>query len=336
MRADRLLRLVVLLQRHGRVPAATLAEWLEVSERTVLRDMEALSAAGVPAYTERGRHGGCVLLEGFTTDASGLTATEAQALFAWTARESVAELGLGAELTGALAKVAATASAPAVDRAEALGSVLVSDRRRWFGEAERVAHLPALREAAVAGRRVRLQYLSPGRTAPGRRTVDPLGLVDHSGRWYLVATHRGRHRTYRVSRIAGLEVLADPVAPSDGRSLAEVWAELRGAFEAKAPDPLVMDVLVRPAVAREFLLVSRSQLVTGAEPTLLRETADGAVWRLEIRAHRAGLALALAWAPDVRVLAPAPLIDELQAAAEVVRQTYAELGHRTGPASPVQ
>ncbi|MBL0888967.1 HTH domain-containing protein, partial [Myceligenerans sp. I2] len=81
MRADRLLRLIALLQRHGKLGASRLAELLEVSERTVLRDMEALSAAGVPVYTERGRHGGCVLLDSFRTDASGLTAAEVQALF---------------------------------------------------------------------------------------------------------------------------------------------------------------------------------------------------------------------------------------------------------------
>ena len=125
MRADRLLRLIVLLQRHGRTTASALAARLEVSERTILRDMEALSAAGVPVYTERGPHGGCALLEGFTTDASGLTSTEAQALFAWTSRESVADLGLGPELTGALAKVAASASSDAVQRAERLGAVLL-------------------------------------------------------------------------------------------------------------------------------------------------------------------------------------------------------------------
>lgn len=125
MRADRLLRLIVLLQRHGRASAGWLAERLEVSERTILRDMEALSAAGVPVYTERGPHGGCRLLDGFTTDASGLTFTEAQALFAWTSRESVADLGLGPELTGALAKVAASASTDVVQRADVAGRGVV-------------------------------------------------------------------------------------------------------------------------------------------------------------------------------------------------------------------
>ena len=102
MRADRLLQEISLLRRHGRLPARRIAELLEVSERTVLRDMEALSAAGVPVYTEVGRNGGCCLLDDFRTDVSGLTPDEAQALFAWTSRAAADDLGLGASLGSAL------------------------------------------------------------------------------------------------------------------------------------------------------------------------------------------------------------------------------------------
>ncbi len=247
MRADRLLRLIVLLQRHGRATAGWLAEQLEVSERTILRDMEALSAAGVPVYTERGPQGGCVLLEGFTTDASGLTTSEAQALFAWTSRESVADLGLGPQLSGALAKVAASASSSVVEHAEALGAVLLSDRRRWFADAEQVPVLPVLREAAQAGRRLRLTYRSAGAAGPGARTVDPYGLVDQSGVWYLVATHRGQDRTFRVSRIVSVEVLDQPSRLPPGSDLAEVWARLRRSFESERRDPVTVEVVVDPA-----------------------------------------------------------------------------------------
>jgi predicted DNA-binding transcriptional regulator YafY len=150
MRADRLLRLLMLLQRHRRVTAAWLADELEVSERTVLRDMEALSAAGVPVYTERGRHGGCVLLDDFTTEATGITPAEAQALFAWSSRDTVADLGLGPALTSALTKIAATAPSGALADAEALGTIVHSDRRRWYAATENVPWLPTLREATSA------------------------------------------------------------------------------------------------------------------------------------------------------------------------------------------
>ena len=317
MRADRLLRIVVLLQRHGRLTAPRLGELLEVSERTVLRDMEALSAAGVPVYTERGRHGGCVLLEGFTTDASGLTASEAQALFAWSGRERIAELGLRADLTGALAKIAASADPGLVADAEAMGQVLVSDRRRWFAEAERTPELPRLREAVTAGRRVRIRYDARGRTAPEWRTVDPWGLVDHSGRWYLVAAHRGRPRTFRVSRIADLEVTSEPVKVPATRPLAEIWAELRQAFEATAPDPVTVELLVEPEVERAFLDIARGQVVQGAIAPLGRN-----VWRLTIRARRSAVALTAAWAPDVRLLAPDDLVADVRRAGEAIRSLY--------------
>ena len=319
MRADRLLRLIVLLQRHGRMTAARLAELLEVSERTVLRDMEALSAAGVPVYTERGRHGGCVLLDGFTTDASGLTATEAQALFAWSGRERIEELGLRADLTGALAKIAASADAGVVADAEAMGQVLVSDRRRWFAEAERTPELPRLREAVTAGRRVRLRYDSRGRPTPEWRTVDPWGLVDHSGRWYLVAAHRGRPRTFRVSRILDLEVTRDAVKVTAERPLAEVWAELRRAFEATAPDPVTIEVAVDAEVERAFLDVARGQVLGGSVVPLGRHT-----WRLTIRARRSAVALMTAWAPEVRLLAPDDLLADVRRAGEAVRTLYGD------------
>lgn len=329
MRADRLLRILVLLQRHRRLTAGDLAARLEVSERTVLRDMEALSSAGVPVFTERGRHGGCVLLDGFTTDASGLTASEAQALFAWSSREGAAELGLGSELTGALAKVAASASETAVTEAESLGAVLLSDRRRWFGEAERVPVLPQLREAAVAGRRVRIAYQRPDANAPSGRTVDPRGLVDQSGRWYLVAAHRGRMRTYRVSRIVDVTVLDEPVAPGDGRPLAQVWAELRSGFEARVRDPVTIDIEVGDEVRAMFFLVARSQLATETEPAPVGDPGERR-WRLVVRARKPALALVLAWAPDVVLLAPDDLLEEVRSTTATLSRLYA----RSRPGAP--
>lgn len=328
MRADRLLRLIVLLQRHGRMSAASLATALEVSERTVLRDMDALSTAGVPVYTERGRQGGCCLLDSFTTDASGLTTGETQALFAWTGHESAADLGLGAELAGALAKVAASASSGSVERGEALGAVLVTDRRRWFGEAERVAALPTLRQAAVAGRRVRMSYRHTGSAAGQRRTVDPWGLVDHSGHWYLIAAHRGQPRTYRVSRIEGVEALTEPARHPLDRDLATVWAELRGRFERQAPTPVTIEVSVAVDTARHFLALARSQVVPGTDLERFAEGAEAGepqtrqAWRLTMRSPKSALAIALAWAPDVLVTSPPAFVDEIRAAADIARAAY--------------
>lgn len=322
MRADRLLRLIVLLQRHGRATAGWLAGQLEVSERTILRDMDALSAAGIPVYTERGPHGGCLLLAGFTTDASGLTAAEAQALFAWTTREGTAALGLGPELTGALAKVAASVSGDAVQRAEALGAVLLSDRRRWFAAAEEVPLLPLLREAAESGRRVRLTYRSGGASRAGVRTVDPWGLVDQSGAWYLVALHRGRERTFRVSRIIAATMLDEPAHLPGGQDLASVWARLRAGFERERARPVTVEFLVDRAVAREFRMVIGSQRVTGTDVELVGEPGGRERWRVQLRARRAAVAQALAWAPLVELVAPADLLTDVRRQAEVAATRY--------------
>ena len=322
MRADRLLRLIVLLQRHGRTSAGWLAEQLEVSERTILRDMEALSIAGVPVYTERGPHGGCRLLDGFTTDASGLTFTEAQALFAWTSRESVADLGLGPELTGALAKVAASASTGAVQRAESLGAVLLSDRRRWFAAAEQVPLLPLLRKAAESRRRVRLTYRGAGTPRPGIRTVDPWGLVDQSGAWYLVALHRRRERTFRVSRMVAAIVLDEPAQLPVEEDLATVWARLRANFERERARPVAVEFLVDDSIARDFRMVVGSQLVTGTDVDLIGKSGGRERWRMRLRAHRAVLAQALAWAPTVALVAPAELVADVGRQAHVAANLY--------------
>ena len=183
-----MLQILALLRRHGRLPARRLAELLEVSERTILRDMEALSAAGIPVYTDRGRGGGCALLAGYRTEVSGLSPGEAQALFAWTSGTAAADLGLSGELSSALTKLSATVPAPALETAEALASVVVVDRRRWFDAAEQVPQLPLLRDAATRRRRVKLTY-SARSAAPddvevqdSTRVVDPLGLVENAGR----------------------------------------------------------------------------------------------------------------------------------------------------------
>ena len=322
MRADRLLRLIVLLQRHGRARAGWLAEQLEVSERTILRDMEALSAAGVPVYTERGPHGGCVLMDGFTTDASGLTTQEAQALFAWTSHDTVTDLGLGAELTGALAKVAASVSTTATEGAEALGAVLLSDRRRWFAASESVPLLPVLREAAQRGRRVRLVYRSAGATRPGVRTVDPYGLVDHSGVWYFVAAHRGRNRTFRVSRILGATPLEERATLPDGRTLAEIWPELRRSFEGDRRNPVTLELSVAHEAAGEVRAVVRSQLATGTDIEVLAPEDGRERWRVQLRARQQAIAMALAFAPGVRVVAPAELVADLRRQAGVAMAAY--------------
>jgi predicted DNA-binding transcriptional regulator YafY len=179
IRADRLLSLLLILQAQGRVTAADLAEELEVSVRTIYRDMEALSAAGVPVYAESGPGGGCRLLPDHKSPLTGLTPDEAGALLLLGVPAPLRELGLGLD------------GGPR--------SALVHlDMPRWFHPTDQTPHLVPLAEAVQQSRRVELAY------GDGVRVVDPLGLVNKAGTWYLVADTEPGVRVYRVGRIRGV------------------------------------------------------------------------------------------------------------------------------------
>lgn len=321
MRADRLLQLISLLRRHGRLPAWRIAELLEVSERTVLRDMEALSAAGVPVFTEPGRNGGCVLLDDFQTDVSGLTPDEAQAMFAFASRSAVDDLGLGASLGSALTKLAATVPEAALERADALSSVMVVDRRRWFAAAEEVPVLPLLREAAVRRHQVRLRYRSLRDERPRSRTVHPYGLVENSGVWYLLAAHRGEVKSFRVSRIASARELDAAAVVPDDLDLGAIWRETRAAFESSR-DAQELVVAVAPRALDLFRQISTSQALPGGVPrqTGTHPDPDGGPDWVELtllaRGPRAATAMVLGFGGDVLLIGPPHLRRAMIASAE--------------------
>src|SRR3954463_15969489 len=163
MRADRLLALMLLLRSRGRLSAATLARELEVSTRTVLRDVEALSSAGVPIYAERGRAGGFALLPGFTTDLTGLTPDEAVALLTSPARGTTDALGFGAAFSSAIRKVVATMPETSRARAEGAAERRHVAARGWMREPAPVERLEVVQRAVFAGHRLRLCYASSAR-----------------------------------------------------------------------------------------------------------------------------------------------------------------------------
>jgi predicted DNA-binding transcriptional regulator YafY len=319
VRADRLLSLVLLLQHRGRMSAKELAGELEVSPRTVLRDIEALSAAGVPVYAERGRHGGFALLPGYRTDLTGLTSEEALALVVAGSRTTASAPGMAPALASAMRKVVAALPEPQRDATtEAAGRILVRPDgmipRRTAG-GEDCAVLDDLRRAVFAGHKVRIRYAA-GDAEPRWRTVDPIGLVSAQGKWYLLATRDGADRTYRVSRMREVQELPEPAERPTGVDLERVWEERRARFSAGFPG-LVADVRVREAVRAR--LVDRALQVRAERP-------DGPGWlRIELDFGGLDHALAMVWAlgPDAEVLGP----PELRAAtAERAAATAARYG----------
>ncbi|TDU87782.1 putative DNA-binding transcriptional regulator YafY [Kribbella voronezhensis] len=323
MRADRLLQIILLLQQHPRLSARELAERLEVSRRTVMRDMEALSAAGVPVYTERGRNGGCVLLPGYRADVSGLTPREAQALFAWSGRASLSEeLGLRDALQSAMGKLSSTLPLQLQDDAEALSGAIVVDRRRWFAEAEDTGALPVLRQAVVTRRRVRVRYASATAGRPVRRTVDPWGLVEQAGRWYLIAAHRGVSRMYRVSRIEQVDVLDQPSERPEGLDLQEEWQRLRSGLERSLPAGVDVVVRVRPERAELVRRIATPMLAKGEQARDVPADDEWPHVAMRFRVREAACGVLLGFGGDVEVLEPADLRGRLLELASAAVATY--------------
>ena len=237
MRADRLVSLVLLLQARGHVTAAALARELEVSVRTVYRDLAALSAAGVPVLTESGPGGGCALLDGYRFPLRGLRPEEAEALLILGVPSALGELGLDGAAAAAHRKIRVTAGQREPDGGGSPALVHL-DMPRWFRGNEQVPHLRTLAEALRRHRRLAIAYQpadSAGRSAATRK-VGPLGLVNKAGTWYLVATSSGgRVSVFRAGRIASATILDEPSDRPADFDLALFWDRWSAEFTTSRP-----------------------------------------------------------------------------------------------------
>jgi predicted DNA-binding transcriptional regulator YafY len=253
VRADRLVSLVLLLQARGHVTAAALARELEVSVRTVYRDLAALSAAGVPVLTESGPGGGCGLLDGYRFPLRGLRPEEAEALLILGVPSALGELGLEGAAAAAHRKIRVTAGQREPDGGGSPALVHL-DMPRWFRGHEQLPHLRTLAEALRRRRRLAIAY-QPADTAAARRaaeafappapsagrsattrTVGPLGLVNKAGTWYLAATRGGgRVSVFRVGRIAAATILDEPFDRPAGFDLAGFWDRWSAEFTTSRP-----------------------------------------------------------------------------------------------------
>ena len=260
MRVDRLLAVLLLLQRRGQVTAAEVASEMEVSERTARRDLEALMMAGVPVYSLRGRGGGWRLVVGARTDLSGLTASEARALFlaAGTAMDATPAA------KAALGKLVQALPEPFRDQAEVAASSLVVDPKAWgakWDERRAPQFLGVLQDATISGVQVRLGYVDR-QGAETQRTVHPLGVVAKGPAWYLVAnTERGR-RTFRIDRVASVELTADPVERPEDFDLADSWREIVDEVNRQR-EPLETRGLCTPAGIGKLRMSLGNRLMVG-------------------------------------------------------------------------
>jgi predicted DNA-binding transcriptional regulator YafY len=243
MRASRLVNLLLLLQTRGQMTAAALARELEVSVRSIHRDVEALSEAGVPIYAERGPHGGIRLVDGYRTRLTGMTPDEAEALFLSGLPGPAAELGLGTVVAAARLKVLAALPPELRTRASRLVERFHLDAAGWFQAGESTPHLATMADAVWETTAVSIRYGSQERLV--ERVVEPLGLVLKAGVWYVVAATEGQIRTYRVSRIREARPLEHRFARPDPFDLGAYWAESSAAYEREAPRVEVV-IRIRP------------------------------------------------------------------------------------------
>lgn len=233
LRADRLLSIVLLLQAHRRLTAPDLAERLEVSVRTIHRDMDALSSAGVPVVADRGPGGGWQLARGYQTRLTGLSPDEVRSIFVQPVA-LLSDLGLGRSAEAAALKLLAAVPGALRKTAESARNRIHIDPAGWRGSGEDLSVLPLLQEAVWSERRLHIAYRRADGSA-GEREVDPLGLVAKGSVWYLVAGRDGELRTYRVSRIVAAEVRQQPCARPAAFDLAAYWQQSVASFKHGLP-----------------------------------------------------------------------------------------------------
>lgn len=309
----------MLLQMRGRVSAPRLASEFEVSVRTIYRDVDALSAAGVPIYAETGRNGGIALHDGYRTRLTGLTSDEAAALPLASLRGIARDLGLGAEAASAHLKLLASLPVDVGASAQRISQCFHLDPVAWYQGAQDLADLPRLASAIWRERQIEITYERwSGRVA---RRLSPLGLVLKGGTWYLVASVEAQLRTYKVSNILTLEILDEPAFRPPSFDLQAHWSSWSAEFEAR----LTTD-RARVRISAEGLRLLRDTypaLAAVVQATRIPSTPGGwieADLPLESLDYSAGQILRLGC--EIEVLAPQALRDRLAQEARDILEFY--------------
>jgi predicted DNA-binding transcriptional regulator YafY len=321
VRASRLVTILLLLQARGRQTAAELAGELETSVRTIQRDIEALSAAGVPVYSERGRAGGYCLVGGYRSRLTGLGRDEAQALLSIGAAGPAHELGLGQALMSARLKLAAALPTALRQQVSATAGRFHLDAPGWFTTQPPTPHLEALAAGVFGDLAVEARYR--GRKGAHDCRLEPLGLVLKAGKWYVIASESGVARGYRADRFERAAVTDQPFSRPSGFDLSTFWAAWREEFERGLP-VVTVTVRARASCARSLRRV--------IEPAHAREVdwdapPDAAGWaRLQLPFEKLEYARAalLGFGADVEVLSPQELRSQMIATAAALGALYTE------------
>ncbi|GAA2417356.1 WYL domain-containing protein [Streptomyces glaucosporus] len=319
MRAARLIKMVLLLQTRRSMTAAELAERLEVSERTVARDVLALSEAGIPVYADRGRAGGYRLVGGYRTRLTGLGRDEAEALFLSGVPSALRDMGLEDAASAARLKVAAALTPELADAPHTAAQRFHLDAPGWWQPPETPGELPAVAEAVWDDRLLSVRYRR--RDGEVERTLEPYGLVLKAGVWYLVARVADGHRVYRVDRLVAVRPLDEGFARDEGFDLPGFWEEHSAAF--------ARSILRESAVLRLTEAGARAlRYVTdraAADEALVRGEPDGQgriTVTLPVESWDVAYTQLLSLGPECEVLGPPALRERMAEAAERTAALY--------------
>ena len=323
MRADRLLSIVWLLRGHGKLTVSALAENLNVSRRTILRDIEALSSAGVPVYAERGPHGGIHLLPGYRTEVAGLSSDESRALFAGVTAWGADSLGLGEALASGLRKLLAAVPEGQRDLSREASARIVVDPQGWLPQTDSEQNgstLHTLQEAVFSQTRVRIDQRAARGAHVRSMAVDPHGLVSAGRAWYLCATCEGEIRFLKVARIQSAELLNEP-CPDDSIDVAAQWRAHRARFHAQFT-PITATVWVngsRIGDVHEWA-ISATAVRTDGEPP----EAGWALMSLGFVDQVHAQTILLRLGSDALVVAPTSLVDDYLAYVNTILARYGD------------
>ncbi len=320
MRADRLLSILLLLQVHRRLTAGELAVRLGVSDRTVYRDMDALSVAGIPVYAERGGNGGWRLTEEYQTKLTGLTQVEIQAAFLMQPARLLADLGLRQAADGASLKLLAALPSTQRGGATRAQQTILLDITGWRQAAEAVPLLPTLHDAIWQGRKLRFTYLR-GDGGAVERVADPLGLVAKGRLWYLIALVDGDIRTYRVGRLQVATALDEPATRPPDFDLATFWESSSREFVQRLPQYMVV-VRAAPELVSRWSTGERNLTFTLLDMEDHDDTDGWSRVSLQLETLDSACQYLLGLGPLVEVLEPPELRHRLLAQVQATAALY--------------
>ncbi|WP_144699577.1 helix-turn-helix transcriptional regulator [Fictibacillus phosphorivorans] len=317
MRADRLISILLLLQNHGKMTTKALANELEVTERTIHRDMEALSAAGIPVLAERGKHGGWRLVDEYRTRLTGLKDNELKTLFLSPSFQLLSDLGITKDWKEARQKLLASLPNTLQSQADNVWNRIHIDIDSWKQSSQETTALGLLQQAIWEERKIRIAYEKANKEF-SERIIEPLGLVAKGRTWYLVAVSNTDLKNFRVSRIKSVELTNEPFVRPTNFQLADYWNKSKQNFVQSLP-VFEVEVEASPAIIQRLSFSGRfAQVVSTSTPN-----ENG--WipvKLSFDTKQEATSYIIGFGDQIKIISPSSLIESVKRMAESVLTFY--------------